>query len=67
MRVSILLIELTSIILQTRSKIILLAYLILTPNIEILITLKPIVQALKNYYIISNRNLGTKLKNRYMN
>jgi len=33
----------------------------------ILITLKPIVQALKNYYTIPKKNLGTKLKNRHMN
>ena len=56
---------LTSIILQTHSKIILLTFLILTPNIMILITLKLIFQSLKNYYITSSKNLGTKLKNKH--
>ena len=54
-------------ILQTHSKIVLLTFLILTPNIMILITLKLIIQTLKNFYIISNKNLETKPKNRYMN
>ena len=44
---------------------ILLAYLILTSNIEILITLKAIVQTLKNHYTIPKKNLGTKLKNKH--
>jgi len=41
------------------------AYHILTFNIEILITLKLIIQALKNYYTIPSKNLGTKLKNKH--
>jgi hypothetical protein len=31
----------------------------------ILITLKLIIQALKNYYTIPSKNLGTKLKNKH--